>query len=81
MRCKVAGSQPRMSGGRDGARSRLNTLFMSGMFVGGATGSWGAGISWRLGGWIAACVFLGGALIGFVLHASGRLSAYETVKH
>jgi predicted MFS family arabinose efflux permease len=66
---------------RPEARSRLNTLFMSGMFVGGAAGSWGAGISWRLGGWHAACV-LGGALalLGFVLHFSGRLAAYATTK-
>lgn len=67
---------------RPEARSRLNTLFMSGMFVGGATGSWGAGISWRLGGWIMACMFLGIlALIGLFLHSSGRLSAYENAKH
>ncbi|MGF6648106.1 MFS transporter [Paraburkholderia sp. GAS82] len=66
---------------RPEARSRLNTLFMSGMFVGGAAGSWGAGISWRLGGWHAACV-LGGALalLGFVLHFSGRLAAYATTR-
>ncbi|OZI21268.1 MFS transporter [Bordetella genomosp. 9] len=61
---------------RPEARSRLNTLFMSGMFVGGAAGSWGAGLSWRLGGWPAASLF-GGALVllAFVLHFSGRLAA------
>ena len=61
---------------RPEARSRLNTLFMSGMFVGAAAGSWGANISWRLGGWHAASVF-GGVLvlIGLVLHAYGRLAA------
>ncbi|MFM0260480.1 MFS transporter [Paraburkholderia sediminicola] len=66
---------------RPEARSRLNTLFMSGMFVGGAAGSWGASISWRLGGWHAACVF-GGALtlLGFVLHFSGRLATYATTR-
>lgn len=67
---------------RPEARSRLNTLFMSGMFVGGATGSWGAGVSWRLGGWNAACVFLGVlALIGIALHFRGRLSIHEKAKH
>lgn len=59
------------------ARSRLNTLFMSGMFVGGAAGSWGAGMSWRLGGWHTACIF-GGilVLIAFSLHFTGRRVAY-----
>jgi predicted MFS family arabinose efflux permease len=62
---------------RPDARSRLNTLFMSGMFVGGAAGSWGASISWRLGGWQTACIFGGTlALLGFVLHLSGRLAAH-----
>ncbi len=42
-------------------RNRLNTVFMGGMFVGGAIGSAGAGLSWQLGGWLAVCCF-GGAL-------------------
>ncbi|MGF7132992.1 putative MFS family arabinose efflux permease [Paraburkholderia sp. EB58] len=66
---------------RPEARSRINTLFMSGMFVGGAAGSWGASISWRLGGWNTACVFGGTlALLGFALHFSGRLAAYGNTK-
>jgi predicted MFS family arabinose efflux permease len=66
---------------RPDARSRLNTLFMSGMFVGGAAGSWGASISWRLGGWHAACIFGGTlALLGLVLHFSGRLAAYARAR-
>jgi predicted MFS family arabinose efflux permease len=66
---------------RPEARSRLNTLFMSGMFVGGAAGSWGASMSWRLGGWYAACIF-GGILVclGLVLHFYGRLAAYKNAK-
>ncbi|MBD1554388.1 MFS transporter [Pseudomonas typographi] len=66
---------------RPEARSRLNTLFMSGMFVGGAAGSFGASVSWRLGGWHAACMF-GGVLVclGLVLHVYGRLAAYENAK-
>ncbi|WP_254926293.1 MFS transporter [Bordetella genomosp. 11] len=67
---------------RPEARSRLNTLFMSGMFAGGATGSWGAGIGWRLGGWRTACIF-GGilVLIGFVLHYTGRRGAIRGSLH
>ncbi len=66
---------------RPEARSRLNTLFMSGMFVGGAAGSWGASFSWRLGGWHTACIF-GGALVllGFALHFSGRMAARATIR-
>jgi predicted MFS family arabinose efflux permease len=66
---------------RPEARSRLNTLFMSGMFVGGAAGSWGASLSWRLGGWHTACIFGGTlALLGLVLHFSGRLAAYANTR-
>ncbi|CAM3606874.1 Transmembrane transport protein [Bordetella sputigena] len=58
---------------RPEARSRLNTLFMTGMFVGGAAGSWGASISWRLGGWSAACLFGGAlAMLGLVVHCLGK---------
>lgn len=34
-----------------GARSRLNTVFMTGMFLGGASGSALATIAWQYGGW------------------------------
>ncbi|MCJ2130672.1 MFS transporter [Methylobacterium sp. E-045] len=59
---------------RQEARSRLNTLFMSGMFVGGAAGSWTASFAWQIGGWPAVCT-LGGmfALLGLAIHFYGRL--------
>lgn len=61
---------------RPEARSRLNTVFMSGMFLGGAAGSWVASLCWQHGGWNLACV-LGGllGLLGFVLHLWGRARA------
>lgn len=59
---------------RPEARSRLNTLFMSGMFLGGAVGSWAASLAWQIGGWPVACG-LGGllALFGFSIHSYGRV--------
>ena len=38
---------------RPEARSRLNTVFMTGMFFGGSVGSAVAIVAWRLGGWTA----------------------------
>lgn len=48
------------------ARSRLNTAFVTGNFIGGAIGSALASVLWRIGGWTAVTV--GGAvLVGFAL--------------
>jgi len=46
------------------ARSRLNTIFMTGMFLGGATGSAVATVAWGYGGWSA--VSLLGAFLAVV---------------
>lgn len=45
------------------ARSRLNTVLMTTMFLGGAAGSAAAGLAYAHGGWAAVCVL--GAALGF----------------
>ena len=51
---------------RPEARSRINTIFMTGMFIGGAVGSAGATAAWQFGGWQAVSLF-GGMLAGLAL--------------
>jgi len=58
---------------RPEARNRLNTVFMTAMFIGGATGSIGAMFAWEHGGWNAVCGF--GALLALAalfFQRSGR---------
>jgi predicted MFS family arabinose efflux permease len=59
---------------RPDARNRLSTIFMGGMFVGGAVGSAGASLAWQFAGWAAVCTF-GAALVAIALglHACGRV--------
>ncbi len=55
------------------ARNRLNTVFVTGMFIGGAAGSAGATLAWGLLGWPGVCGF-GAALAAGALgvEAVGR---------
>src|SRR6202166_3259510 len=60
---------------RPEARNRLYTIFMGGMFVGGAVGSAGASLAWQFAGWTAVCTF-GAALVAIALglHACARVA-------
>ena len=57
---------------RPEARARLNTLFMGGMFIGGAFGSATATIAWRLGHWEAVA---GLGILFAALSVATQLSA------
>lgn len=60
------------------ARSRLNTIFVTGMYLGGAIGSAGAALAWRNGGWSAVSVYgaiLAGAAVPLELFGRSRSSA------
>ena len=61
---------------RPEARNRLNTVFMGGMFVGGAVGSAGASLAWEIAGWNAVCGFgVALVIIALGLHALDRNAA------
>ena len=60
-----------------GARSRLNTVFMTAMFCGGAVGAGGGGIAFQFMGWTGTCLFgAAAALLAllFPLPSAGTVS-------
>lgn len=56
---------------RPEARARLNTIFMGGMFLGGAAGSAAATFAWTTGGWTGVTVLGGAAAAAAVLIQTG----------
>lgn len=51
------------------ARSRINTVFMTALFLVGALGSGAASIAWVNGGWLAVSLLgLGASLLGLAIH-------------
>jgi predicted MFS family arabinose efflux permease len=60
---------------RPEAKNRVNTIFMGGMFLGGAVGSAGASLAWEVKGWGTVCAF-GIALVAIALglHVCGRVA-------
>ena len=64
---------------RPEARSRLNTAFVTGMFVGGAAGSAGATLAWNLAGWPAVCGYGASlAAIALALEIAARFRGAST---
>ena len=54
-------------------RSRLNTVFVTGIFVGGALGSSGGGLAWAAAGWPGVILFGAcSAALALAAHLLGR---------
>jgi predicted MFS family arabinose efflux permease len=72
------GNQTRIFGLGEQARSRLNTIYMTFYFAGGAMGSALAGVAWTRWGWDGVCVLALG-LIGLagLRHATGYSRTHE----
>ncbi len=57
---------------RPEAGNRVNTVFVGGLFLGGALGSAAGTLAWRHGGWTAVCLLGGGlAAAALVIHFIG----------
>jgi predicted MFS family arabinose efflux permease len=58
------------------ARSRVNTVYVTAIFFGGAFGSGAASVAWHRGGWEAVSMLgLGLALVALAVHVHDRMTA------
>jgi predicted MFS family arabinose efflux permease len=69
----VVSNQHKIYALRPEARSRLNTIFMSVLFIGGAVGSAGASTIYHIAGWFPVCLFGAGMVsIAVTLQVNGK---------
>ncbi|MDR3528248.1 MAG: MFS transporter [Rhizomicrobium sp.] len=69
----IVSNQHKIYALRPEARSRVNTIFMSGIFIGGTVGSAGATTFYHLAGWVPVCLFGAGmASLALVLQLTGK---------
>lgn len=81
VQCTMISNQHVIFALRPEARSRINTVFVCGLFLGGSLGSAGAILCWRTNGWPAVCAY-GGALTAVAIALNtlgGRKRRIETV--
>jgi len=71
----MAATQSIVYGLRPQARSRINAIFMTLCFAGGAGGSALAGAAWSAGGWTGACA------VAMVLAALGLIAQFVSTPH
>jgi len=65
----LAANQSRAFALDPSAQSRLNTIFMTTMFIGASIGAAGSALAWTLGGWPAVASYGGAlAIFGLVVH-------------
>jgi len=73
-------NQTRIFGLGAGTRSRLNTIYMTMYFTGGAVGSALAGLAWSRWGWDGVCVLaLGMIALAAARHATGYSRSHAEI--
>lgn len=74
-------NQTRIFGLDPGARSRLNTVYMTMYFIGGALGSALASLAWARFEWTGVCALAAGLMVGAgLVHAVGPSRSHADVK-